>query len=317
MTIRTIRLIVVDDDPLVRAGLALMLGGADDIEIVGEAADGAAVPALVDRLAPRRRPHGHPHARRRRPHRHGSGCGPSPPPRRHRPSPPSTPTSRCCGRCGPAQPGSSSSDTPPAQIVDAVRKVAAGDPVLSPAVTRQLMTHVAAAVPRRARHRRRGDDPGATAPRPGSRRSPNGSARSPSPSRHVGRSNAEIATALYMSVPTVKAHVSRILGKLGLNNRVQIALLVHDAGPPGGRGTALEREGAARERRPRRRAGGVRRPPGAWQARPPPRSPGGLPGDDGLPPGNDGMLGDTGLPARERRHARQVPLAGRHFEDTT
>ncbi|WP_306325669.1 response regulator transcription factor, partial [Streptomyces venezuelae] len=45
-----------------------------------------------------------------------------------------------------------------------------------------------------------------------------------------GLSNAEIATELYMSVPTVKTHVSRVLAKLGLNNRVQIALLVHDAG---------------------------------------------------------------------------------------
>jgi DNA-binding NarL/FixJ family response regulator len=45
-----------------------------------------------------------------------------------------------------------------------------------------------------------------------------------------GASNAEIAAELYMSVATVKAHVSRILAKLGLNNRVQIALLTHDAG---------------------------------------------------------------------------------------
>lgn len=45
-----------------------------------------------------------------------------------------------------------------------------------------------------------------------------------------GAANAEIAAELYMSVATVKAHVSRILAKLGLNNRVQIALLTHDAG---------------------------------------------------------------------------------------
>lgn len=45
-----------------------------------------------------------------------------------------------------------------------------------------------------------------------------------------GQANAEIAAALYMGVPTVKTHVSRILTKLDLNNRVQIALLVHDAG---------------------------------------------------------------------------------------
>jgi DNA-binding NarL/FixJ family response regulator len=45
-----------------------------------------------------------------------------------------------------------------------------------------------------------------------------------------GRSNAEIAAELYMSVATVKAHVSRLLQKLELDNRVQIALLAHDAG---------------------------------------------------------------------------------------
>src|SRR5262249_21745037 len=47
-----IRLLLVDDDPLVRAGLALMIGGAEDIEIVGEAADGGEVEALVDRTHP-------------------------------------------------------------------------------------------------------------------------------------------------------------------------------------------------------------------------------------------------------------------------
>ena len=45
-----------------------------------------------------------------------------------------------------------------------------------------------------------------------------------------GKSNADIAAELYMSVATVKAHVSRLLSKLELSNRVQIALLAHDAG---------------------------------------------------------------------------------------
>ncbi|NED76068.1 response regulator transcription factor, partial [Streptomyces sp. SID9944] len=45
-----------------------------------------------------------------------------------------------------------------------------------------------------------------------------------------GLANAQIAADLFMSVPTVKTHVSRILAKLSLDNRVQIALLVHDAG---------------------------------------------------------------------------------------
>ncbi len=180
MTIRTIRLIVVDDDPLVRAGLALMLGGADDIEIVGEAADGAAVPALVDRLAPDvvlmdiRMP--------------GVDGLTATERLRARPAAPDVIVLTTFHadeqvlralRAGAA--GFVLKDTPPAQIVDAVRKVAAGDPVLSPAVTRQLMTHVAAAAPP-CPAPPPGTRPGATAPPPGSRRSPNGSARSPSPS---------------------------------------------------------------------------------------------------------------------------------------
>jgi DNA-binding NarL/FixJ family response regulator len=46
----------------------------------------------------------------------------------------------------------------------------------------------------------------------------------------LGKANADIARELYMSVATVKAHVSRMLDKLEFNNRVQIALLAHDAG---------------------------------------------------------------------------------------
>ena len=45
-----------------------------------------------------------------------------------------------------------------------------------------------------------------------------------------GLSNAEIAGELYLSVPTVKAHVSRLFDKLHVSNRVQIAICVHDAG---------------------------------------------------------------------------------------
>ncbi|MEV5971590.1 response regulator transcription factor [Streptomyces sp. NPDC051921] len=223
----TIRLIVVDDDPLVRAGLSFMLGGAEDIEIVGEGADGADVPGLVDRHAPEvvlmdiRMPK-------------VDGL---------------TATERLRARSGAPEvvvlttfhadeqvlralragaAGFVLKDTPPAEIVAAVRRVAAGDPVLSPAVTRQLMSHVAEQ-----------PAPGEpTTPQEPPRRAAAGArlAQLADREREValavgqGRSNAEIAAALYMGVPTVKTHVSRILAKLGLNNRVQIALLVHDAG---------------------------------------------------------------------------------------
>lgn len=195
-----IRLLLVDDDPLVRADLSLMMGGADDIEIVGEAADGGEVEALVDRTRP-------------------SGCGDARTPRRSSCSPPSTPTLRCCGA------GFVLKDTLPAEILDAVRRVAAGDPVLSPAVTRQLMEHAAGGAPGGRRTAAR-DRIGAL----------NDREREVAVAVGRGSSNAEVAAELYMSVATVKTHVSRILAKLGLNNRVQIALLTYDAGLLGGDG---------------------------------------------------------------------------------
>jgi DNA-binding NarL/FixJ family response regulator len=110
-------------------------------------------------------------------------------------------------------------DTPPAEIVAAVREVARGNPVLSPAVTRRLIARVAAAD--HDRRRAQAKDRLALL---------NHRERDVAAAVGRGRSNAEIGAALYLSVPTVKAHVSGILSKLHLNNRVQIALLVHDAG---------------------------------------------------------------------------------------
>ncbi|MEV7277273.1 response regulator transcription factor [Streptomyces sp. NPDC093111] len=215
----TIRLLIVDDDPLVRGGLALMLGGAEDIEIVGEGADGSEVPALVERLAPdvilmdirMPRVDGLTATERLR------ATGGAPEVVVLTTFHADEQVLRAL-RAGAA--GFVLKDTPPAEIVTAVRRVAAGEPVLSPAVTRQLMGHVAAQAhepPRRttatARLALLADREREVAVAVGQ-----------------GRSNAEIGAALYMSVPTVKTHVSRILAKLGLNNRVQIALLVHDAG---------------------------------------------------------------------------------------
>ena len=110
-------------------------------------------------------------------------------------------------------------DTPPPEILKAVRLVAAGEAMLSPTVTRRLLEHLA--------------DGGADARRAASLALLE---RLTDREREVavavaqGKSNAEIASELYMSVATVKAHVSRLLTKLELNNRVQIALLAHDAG---------------------------------------------------------------------------------------
>ncbi|MDX3246802.1 response regulator transcription factor [Streptomyces sp. ME18-1-4] len=213
-----IRLLLVDDDPLVRAGLAFMMGGADDIEIVGEAADGGEVEELVDRTRPDvvlmdiRMPA-------------MDGLTATERLRRRADAPQVVVLTTFHAdeqvlralRAGAA--GFVLKDTPPAEILDAVRRVAAGDPVLSPTVTRQLMDHAAgtAADTRRAHARVRLAALGE---------------REREVAVAVGRglSNADIAAGLFMSVATVKAHVSRILAKLDLNNRVQIALLAYDAG---------------------------------------------------------------------------------------
>ncbi|MEU0677940.1 response regulator transcription factor [Streptomyces sp. NPDC006172] len=213
-----IRVLLVDDDPLVRAGLSFMMGGADDLKIVGEAGDGGEVEALVEST---------------RPHvvlmdiRMPSVDGLTATERlRSREDAPQVVVLTTFHadeqvlralRAGAA--GFVLKDTPPAEILDAVRRVAAGDPVLSPTVTRRLMDHAADATAdtRRSRARERVAALGE---------------REREVAVAVGRglSNAEIAAGLFMSVATVKTHVSRILAKLDLNNRVQIALLVYDAG---------------------------------------------------------------------------------------
>ncbi|MEU1400936.1 response regulator transcription factor [Streptomyces sp. NPDC005728] len=218
MTATAIRLLLVDDDPLVRAGLALMMGGAGDIEIVGEAADGAEVEDAVQRTRPDvvlmdiRMPtvDGLTATQRLRA-------------RADAPEVVVLTTFHAdeqvlhALRAGAA--GFVLKDTAPAEIVDAVRRVVAGEPVLSPAVTRQLMRHAAggAADSRQTRARER--------------LAPLGD-REREVAVAVGRglANAQIAADLFMSVATVKTHVSRILAKLDLNNRVQIALLAYDAG---------------------------------------------------------------------------------------
>ena len=212
-----IRVLIVDDDALVRAGLKMILSSAADLEVVGEAADGVDVPSavaahrpdvvLMDIRMPR-----------------VDGL---------------TATEALRARAGAPEvivlttfdadefvlralrAGASGfllKDTPPADILRAVRRVAEGEATLSPTVTRQLIAHVS------------------TPAQPSPSRAAEQLARLSERERDValavaqGRSNAEISVELHMSVATVKAHVSRMLTKLDLNNRVQVALLVHDAG---------------------------------------------------------------------------------------
>lgn len=109
-------------------------------------------------------------------------------------------------------------DTPPRDLSAAVRTVAAGNAMLAPTITKRLISSFAEKGPSQA----------ATA----GKRLAELTDREQEVIRAVARglSNAEVGRELFMSEATVKAHVSRSLAKLGLTNRVQAAILVHDAG---------------------------------------------------------------------------------------
>ncbi len=110
-------------------------------------------------------------------------------------------------------------DTPPAEIVRAIELVHAGDGMLSPAITRQLISLLARDSDAAGRTDHARDRMATLTPRE----------HDVALAVGHGHANAEIAAALHLSVPTVKAHVSRLLDKLDVDNRVQIALLVQDA----------------------------------------------------------------------------------------
>ncbi len=215
-----IRVLIVDDDALVRAALTMMLAGSDQVSLVAEAADGNQVAAAV------------------RDHRPDVVLMDIRMPRMDG----LTATELLCREPSPPQiiilttfdadeyvlravrAGASGfllKDTPPADLIRAIQLVAAGDAMLSPAVTRKVLAHVT--------------DPAGFAGATRRNRAKDLLAELTERERDVavavgqGKSNAEISADLYMSVATVKAYVSRLLTKLELNNRVQVALLVHDS----------------------------------------------------------------------------------------
>ncbi|WP_435112414.1 response regulator [Nocardiopsis synnemataformans] len=221
-----VRVLLVDDDPLVRAGLRIMLCGDGDIEVVGEAGDGAEVPAavaehrpdvvLMDVRMPGTDGIAATEALR------GDGNGPQV---LVLTTFDADATVVRALRAGAA--GYLLKHTAPERIVEAVRRAAAGEPVLSPGVARALMDRVA------------GTDPVERTEAPSRReRARERLALLTEREREVaeavtaGLSNAEIAERLYMSMGTVKAHVSSALTKLDLSGRVQLALLTHDARTP-------------------------------------------------------------------------------------
>jgi DNA-binding NarL/FixJ family response regulator len=218
---RPIRVLLVDDDALVRSGLKMMLAGSEQIAVVGEAHDGRGVLPAIDLH--------HPDVVLmdiRMPGLDGIAATRL---LRVQPSPPAVIVLTTFNadelvmralQAGAA--GFLLKDSPPADIVRAIEVVYAGDGSLSPSVARRLIAMVAGdpdAAARRERARRRLDS---LTPRE----------REVAAAISQGQSNAEIAGHLHMSVATVKAHVSRLLVKLEADNRVQIALLVQSAAYP-------------------------------------------------------------------------------------
>jgi DNA-binding NarL/FixJ family response regulator len=214
-----IRVVLVDDQALLRTGFRMILDAEPDMEVVGEAADGAAGVAAVAR---------------------------------HRPDivlmdvrMPGTDGIEATAqivrgstdarvlilttydldeyvyaglRAGAS--GFLLKDAPPAELLSAVRTVAAGDAVLAPSATRRLLDRFAPTLPT-----------GASATPPA-----DVLAELTDREREVftlvasGRSNREIAAELYVSEGTVKVHVSRLLTKLNLRDRVQAVVLAYEAG---------------------------------------------------------------------------------------
>ena len=214
----SIRVLVVDDQALLRTAFSSLIDAEDDLEVVGQAAEGRQAVDLAASLAPDvvvmdvRMPvmDGIEATRRIT-----AGCA--------------TTATRVlilttfdldeyvfeALRAGAS--GFALKSRPLEELLTAIRTVAAGEALLAPSVTRRLIAHFAA---------------GTQVPR----RPPRGLEELTEREREVlslvarGRSNAELAESLHVSLPTVKTHVSRILTKLGARDRTQLVVLAYESG---------------------------------------------------------------------------------------
>ncbi|MEP6799060.1 MAG: response regulator transcription factor [Lapillicoccus sp.] len=212
------RVVIVDDDPLVRAGLTMILGGSPDLLVVAEADDGEQAQEVVARERP-----DVVLMDIRMPRRDGISATRGLVALPHAPRVIVLTTfdtdDQVLAALRAGASGFLLKDTPPPKIVEAIRRVLDGEPMLSPSVTAQL---IAAATHEVATGRR--DEALAQLAVLTERE------HEVAVAIGSGRSNAEIAAELYMGVATVKAHVTRLFAKLGVENRVQVAMCVHDAG---------------------------------------------------------------------------------------
>ncbi|WP_158239308.1 MULTISPECIES: response regulator transcription factor [unclassified Brachybacterium] len=211
------RVALIDDDSLVRAGLAMILGADPGIEVVAQGGDGSEAVTLVQKHRPDVLL-----MDVRMPQMDGIAA-----------------TRAVCALPGAPkiimlttfdmdeyvfqalEAGASGfllKDTPPQELARAVHVVAAGDAMLSPTVTRRMLGHFSEANPTRGHH----EHPGLNLL--------TDREREVLGAVGAGLSNAQIGMRLFMSEATVKAHVSKIFTKLDCTNRVQIAIIAHEAG---------------------------------------------------------------------------------------
>lgn len=210
--------LVVDDEELIRAGMRLLLNGSEDLRIVGEAADGRQALDLTAEHDP-----DVVLLDIRMPVMDGLTCA------EHllQANPERTvlvlttfdadETVLRALELGVS--GFLLKDTPPAELVASVRQAASGTPVLSPAVTRQVINR-ATETRGDAQQREAKERLGALTERE----------RDIALAVAEGLSNQQIAGRLFVSLPTVKTHMGSIMQKLGAQNRVHIALAVYHAG---------------------------------------------------------------------------------------
>ncbi len=213
----TIRIVLADDQPMLRMGFRMVFEAQTDMEVVAEASDGREAVEIV-----RRTPTDVVLMDVRMPHLDGVEA-----------------TRRICSQPEPVpkvlilttfdldeyvfaglRAGASGfllKDVPPPELLQGIRTVAAGDAIVAPTVTRRLLDQFVGFLP----------DDRAVSPE---LESLTEREREVLLELARGRSNAEIAAALFLSEATVKTHVAHILSKLGLRDRVQAVVLAYETG---------------------------------------------------------------------------------------
>jgi DNA-binding NarL/FixJ family response regulator len=214
-----IRVLIVDDQSLLRMGFRMILDAEPDIEVAGEAADGATGVSMTSAL--------HPDVVLmdvRMPGMDGIAATAA--------ITAAAPASKVlilttfdldeyvfAGLKAGAS-GFLLKDAPPAELLTAIRTVAGGEAVLAPTATRRLIDQFAPLLP----------DPGQQPDRDALLGKLTGREQAVFAELAAGRSNREIASKLHLSEGTVKIHIGRILAKLDLRDRVQAVVLAYESG---------------------------------------------------------------------------------------